>query len=740
MTLQVETEKNLAQIDALLADKRLPYVADSYAYARRKTRVVMVGDVGVGGDNPIRVQSMTTADTMNTEETVAEAIRMVDVGCEIVRITTPQVKDAENLRNIREEMKKRGYRVPLVADVHFNPSAAMEAAKWADKVRINPGNFADAKKFAVLEYTNAEYERELARIETRFKPLVLLCKQRGVSMRIGTNHGSLSDRIMNRFGDTPEGMVESALEFALIAGRYDYHELIFSMKASNPKVMVQAYRLLAARLDALGLNYPFHLGVTEAGNAEDGRIKSAIGIGSLLEDGIGDTIRVSLTEDPEREIPVALRIARRYTQIEQHLLDLSSITDTLPLLPMSENPNLAHLEDFAPNLPDTRDPYHYTRLATRSIELNGAALGGENVPQVIATLPQAKKDEFLHKAHGAGRTLILAAQPKRKPEGEPDIYLYPLNDAGAAHTLKEVRQGAGVPLPVLVTVSNTAQALTALENQADALAFTLDVTAWDDQTESELQAIAQLSAQHHRPLWLKTVSQDATQEFEAMQNHAYDIVKTLLQMAEVSLAQGQQQLVLALGAATTPFLLRAYRLLAARLQERGWDYPIHLTAPTAFATAHPDDVTIDASITMGGLLIDGIGSSVEINYPVGQLTELEQSWLAFNILQAAGTRSSKAEFIACPSCGRTLFDLQSTTDRIKARTKHLVGVKIAIMGCIVNGLGELADADFGYMGGAVGKVNLFVGKECVEKGVPTATADERLIELIKQHGRWIDPE
>ena len=394
-------------------------MADPYGYRRRKTRVVMVGDVAIGGDNPIRVQSMTTTDTLDTEGTVAEAIRLVETGCEIVRITTPTAKDAENLRNIRAELEKRGVRVPLVADIHFNPSAAMEAAKWADKVRVNPGNFADAKKFAIVNYTYDEYQRELERIEQKFKPLLLRCKELGRSIRIGTNHGSLSDRIMNYYGDTPEGMVESALEFTLIAEKYDFHELIFSMKASNPKVMIQAYRLLAARLDALGLNYPFHLGVTEAGNGEDGRIKSAIGIGSLLEDGIGDTIRVSLTEDPEFEIPVALRIARRYTPVAPELLAKARITDALPLAPASQWP--APVEGL-PTLPDYRDPYHYTKRPTTDLVIGKALVGSEHLPQVAADLAAFPAE--LREAKGAGRVLKMAggtvsghAAPTR-----PDFY------------------------------------------------------------------------------------------------------------------------------------------------------------------------------------------------------------------------------------------------------------------------------------------------------------------------------
>ncbi len=722
--------------------RQLPYTADAYRYVRRKTRVVMVGDVGVGGDNPIRVQSMTTTDTMDTDGTVAEAIRLVEAGCEIVRITTPTAKDAENLRNIRAGLEARGVRVPLVADIHFNPNAAMEAAKWADKVRVNPGNFADAKKFAIVEYTDDEYQRELERLEQKFKPLVLRCKELGRSIRIGTNHGSLSDRIMNRFGDTAEGMVESALEFVYIAERYGYRDLIFSMKASNPKVMIQAYRLLAARLDALGMDYPFHLGVTEAGNGEDGRIKSAIGIGSLLEDGIGDTIRVSLTEDPEYEVPVALRIARRYTPIEPRLLQLGGITDALPSQvpvatewPQTDNP--------AP-LPDLRDPYHFERRETQLIEFSGEAgskIGGEALPQVIAPLTPGRMAEFKNFGRGVGRALPMAggAKASRGAPSKPDLYSLSLPDSDLLREAAEFNAIHSAGPQLVVAVQDEAGAKAAFSAGAAAISFRLDVAAatqgWD-----VLRAVArQALAADNKPLFIYAVSQDdAKAELEAAANHRFAAVDTLLEAARRCAADGFSNLLLALEGKSAAYTLRAYRLLSARLQEAGLAYPLHLVAPRLEAVS--DDLLIDASIAIGALLTDGIGNSIEVDYgSTSALAADKQVQMAFNVLQAAGARSSKAEFIACPSCGRTLFDLQSTTERIKARTGHLVGVKIAVMGCIVNGLGELADADFGYMGGAVGKVNLFVGKQCVEKGVPTDQATDRLVEIIKEHGRWVEP-
>jgi (E)-4-hydroxy-3-methylbut-2-enyl-diphosphate synthase len=728
MSLQLEKDEQTGDF------RNLPYTADPYRYVRRQTRTVMVGDVGVGGDNPIRVQSMTTTDTMDTEGTIAQAIRLVEVGCEIVRITTPTAKDAENLKNIKEGLAKRGIKVPLVADIHFNPNAAMEAVKWADKVRINPGNFADAKKFAIKEYDDDEYRRELERIEEKFKPLVLRCKELGRSMRIGTNHGSLSDRIMNRFGDTPEGMVESALEFALIAERYGYRDLIFSMKASNPKVMIQAYRLLVARMDALGMNYPLHLGVTEAGNGEDGRIKSAIGICSLLEDGLGDTIRVSLTEDPEFEIPVALRIARRYTPVEPRLLELSNIHDTTPVKVATEWPQVENILA----LPDARDPYHYNRRDSAALELSGIKLGGESLPLVIAPLTEARMAEFQNFGRGVGRSLPIAGGTKaaKGAPTKPDLYTAEPPLAGQAAEFNAKHSNGPT---ILVSVKNEAEALSALSSPVGGLSFSLSVPA-DMSHLQDLCNVARQAQNVNKPLFIYAISQlDEEAEIASAARHNFPVVDTLLGAARTCAAQNFNNLVLAIKANSTPYALRANRLLATRLQESGLTYPIHLIAP-ALNAASVDDLLIDASLAIGALLTDGIGNSVEVDY--GQNSPLspdQQVQLAFNILQAAGARSTKAEFIACPSCGRTLFDLQSTTERIKARTGHLVGVKIAVMGCIVNGLGELADADFGYMGGAPGKVNLFVGKQCVEKGVPTEEATDRLVELIKAHGRWIDP-
>ena len=552
-------------------------------------------------------------------------------------------------------------------------------------------------------------------------------------MRIGTNHGSLSDRIMNYFGDTPEGMVESAMEFAAIARRYDYHDLIFSMKASNPKVMIQAYRLLVARLDALGWDYPMHLGVTEAGNGEDGRIKSAIGIGSLLEDGIGDTIRVSLTEDPEREIPVALRIARRYTPIDQTLLELSEISDPLPTV-LPEN---HHKEQSTLPLPDPRDPYHYTRRETEVVEVARIKIGGENVPVVIGELTPARITELLH----AKRELPIAgAKKKRSTEAPiiPDIYLVD----EFTEEIKQLKAHLGQNLPTLAVVYVEQEAKDGLDDGADGLMFNLFEQVGGQSNKAQVQGMARLAAAANVPLFLQSVAAGKSL-YRSVTSHSFPELENLLEAAQICRQEGVQQLVLGLGLDSSARTVWSYRLLAARLQARGWHNPIHLEAPGLPDGATADDCLINDSIGLGSLLTEGIGDSIQVVYikePVPALSATQQVQLSFNILQAAGARSSKAEFIACPSCGRTLFDLQSTTERIKAKTGHLVGVKIAVMGCIVNGLGELADADFGYMGGAPDKVNLFVGKTCVEKGVPTEQAVDRLVEIIKQHGRWIEAE
>ncbi|MGA7733373.1 MAG: (E)-4-hydroxy-3-methylbut-2-enyl-diphosphate synthase [Chloroflexia bacterium] len=727
---------------------RLPYVSDPFAYTRRKTREVMVGSVGVGGDNPIRVQSMTTTPTKDVEATLAQTLRLVDVGCEIVRITTPTSADARALGEVKRRLVEMGIDVPLVADIHFSPGAAMEAALYADKVRINPGNFADEKRWNVREYSDEQYAAELARIDEKFRPVILRCQERGISMRIGTNHGSLSDRIMNRFGDTPEGMVESALEFMEICRKYDYHDVIFSMKASNPKVMIAAYRLLVARMDARGWDYPLHLGVTEAGNAEDGRIKSAAGIGALLDDGLGDTVRVSLTEDPEYEIPVAFALVKPYNEMPVVTKDegrmIKGITNYELRITGAERDGVA--------LPDLRDPYHYVPRPTYEVASGAVKVGGMQPVTVVADVGQPKNwpDGDLFKA--------VADLAKRKGQNaiRPDLIRVPLSGLEVIEPLaaelrrrsEEEDASAGKSsLGLLVYAGEDYRGAARVAARLGgiggivlrrSLEEEMDWTAFDECVQAAISAKV--------PLWLEGL--DIPIYFESfqsvMEGDKYLCVDDVLVLARRAHGLGHRGLVLSLRAAecTPSYLVRAYRLLSSRLVELGRKYPIHLNADTE-SFGEPfryvesiDTWLIGPSIGLGSLLCDGIGNSVEVN---GSGTVDERVALAFNVLQAAGARTVKAEFVACPSCGRTLFDLQETTERIKEATGHLRGVKIAVMGCIVNGLGELADADFGYMGGAPDKVNLFVGKECVEKGVPAGQAVDRLIDIIKTHGKWTEP-
>ncbi len=577
-----------------------------------------VGNVGIGGDNPIRVQSMITCDTMDTEASVQQTIELADAGCEIVRITAPTVKDARNLENIVKGLRERGCDVPIVVDIHFKPEAAMEAAKWVEKVRINPGNYADSKKFVIREYTDEQYAAELARIRERFLPLVELCKKRGIAVRIGTNHGSLSDRIMNRYGDTPLGMVESALEFARIARDLDYHDFVFSMKASNPKIMIAAYRLLVARLNELGpdWNYPLHLGVTEAGEGEDARIKSAIGIGSLLADGIGDTVRVSLTEDSPHEIPVA-----------------KALIENIKKTSNAQRP--------APNIELSFDPFSYQRRATEKIECGRVKLGGDELIRVVVR--QANFDKIAHKIDKMG-------------DYKPEIVY---------------------------------------EN-----ATAVEIDPFDD------AAIAKINAE--RSTQFVTVRDDVDLPVIA----AFRLLAARLQ-------------------ARHPILLKDVFNCRASVPDASHDGGVSQKRPTDFL-----ETLLTASTNIGSLLCDGIGDAILVQ---GEEAPGQALRLSYNILQAAGSRIFKTDYVACPSCGRTLFNLQTTTAKIKAATLHLKGVKIAIMGCIVNGPGEMADADFGYVGGAPGKVNLYVGKTAVKFNIPEAEAVDRLKDLIREHGKWADP-
>jgi len=591
---------------SIAASPLLRYCPDLYHYQRRETREVLVGKVGVGGGNPIRVQSMLTSDTRDAEACIKQALELAANGCEIVRITAQTRPIAENLEHIKAGLLAAGCDVPLVADIHFKPDAAMEAARWVEKVRVNPGNFVDKKKFAIREYTDAEYAEEVAAIEDAFIPLVNLCLEKGRAMRIGTNHGSLSDRIMNRYGDSPLGMVESALEFARIARQLNYHNFVFSMKASNPKVMIEAYRLLVAKLNELGSdwNYPIHLGVTEAGDGEDGRIKSAIGIGSLLADGIGDTIRVSLTEDAIYEIPVAQALVKSGLQIA----DCGAV---------GQSPKVSW------------DPFSYDRRASAKITSQGYAIGGEETVRVLTS--RAKWDAVAHKMDKLG-------------DFKPEIVI---EDSG--------------------------------------------VLAVDPRDDSAIACANQSGSD-----LLVTVSDG-------------------LDLAPI----------------------HAFRLLAAKLDAR---HPILLKDtlhPETREAAEADFLPklLRAATNIGSLLCDGIGDAIIVQ---GEEAPGQSLRLSYNVLQAAGTRIFKTDYVACPSCGRTLFNLQTTTQKIRAATGHLKGVRIAVMGCIVNGPGEMADADFGYVGGAPEKINLYVGKQAVKFNIPEGEAVERLIDLIKEHGKWVE--
>ncbi len=682
----------------------LPFTASPYRYARRVTRTVMVGNVGVGGDNPIRVQSMTTTRTQDVEATVAQAVRLVQAGCEIVRITAPTARDARAIAQIRDRLRADGITVPLVADIHFSPEAAMAAADIVDKVRINPGNYADSRKFAVREYDDAAYDAELARIEERVTPLILKCKQRDIAMRIGTNHGSLSDRIMNRFGDTPEGMVESALEFVRICRTHDFHNLILSMKASNPKVMIAAYRLLAARMAAEGMDYPFHLGVTEAGNGEDARIKSAIGIGTLLEDGIGDTIRVSLAEEPEEEIPVAQAIAALYDH--RH-------GDPLPQTPDLQAP---------------WDSYHYSRRVSHRVALGGLPIGDGETVAVLTAVPDPERVTIGLKSG----LPLLARASGRAPRA--DAVVLDLDRPGNAARLEALSwKGPGHARTPLVARSSSTQSLEDALPRAEAIAL-----ASRPDAGAGMATLPAMVANAGKTLWLEAALRSDTEaDLHAM-------VNGLMAQVETCQAAGLHNIVLSLHATTIAARVHGYRLLAAELAERDVHYPLVLVADDAGSRLghaangdNPLDTLIATSISLGALLCDGIGDAVFVS-ATGDATR--DVTLAFNILQAAGARVFKTDYVACPSCGRTLFDLQSTTDRIKKSTAHLTGVKIAIMGCIVNGPGEMADADFGYVGGSPGHVNLYVGKECVERNVPENEADQHLVALIKARGKWVEDE
>jgi (E)-4-hydroxy-3-methylbut-2-enyl-diphosphate synthase len=659
--------------------ERLPFCEDLFAYRRRKTRVVMVGDVAVGGDNPLRLQSMTTTRTQDTEATVEQAVRIIRAGGEIVRVTAPTEVDARNLKNIKAGLLAKGFKTPLVADIHFRPEAALEAAEHVEKVRINPGNFADFKAFKILEYTDKDYAEELERIEERFTPLVLKLKRLGRALRVGTNHGSLSDRIMNRYGDTPEGMVESALEFVRICEKNGYRDVILSMKASNPKVMIAAYRLLAARMAELGMDYPFHLGVTEAGDGEDGRIKSAVGIGGLLEDGIGDTVRVSLTEDPEFEIPVAAQLAAPYN----HRKPASFLKGTAA--PCEE---CFHADNF----------YHYARRPTREVAVGPVRLGGEQPVRVVNDVSRLGLS-------AEALLSVMESQLKSSKNIPPEILEWDVrtpDDVEALRSFKRKLQFETSRVGYLAKVGDP-----------ELLAKAVDVA--DAVLTSPWKQAPSIAKAAGKPLFLES-----------------DDVSALLEGGKAALGE-TPDVVLSLAGADASAMLHQWRYAAAQAWVKRANIPFLLRPP---ASKDAGENLLRASVLAGALLCDGLGDALAVSGGEDLAADLR---LAYNVLQGAGTRVTKTEYVSCPSCGRTLFDLQTTTERIKGQTGHLVGVKIAIMGCIVNGPGEMADADFGYVGGGPGKINLYVGKECVEKGIASDEADRRLISLIKEHGKWKDP-
>ncbi len=665
---------------------------------RRVTREVRVGGVGVGGSNPIRVQSMTTSDTEDVAATLAQCIRLAEAGCEIIRITAPNKAAAVALRDIHRQFRAAGFSQPLVADIHFLPAAAMEAVEHVEKVRVNPGNYADKKKFAVREYTDAQYAEELNRLHEAFLPLVLRAKALGRVLRIGSNHGSLSDRILNRFGDTPLGMVESALEFVRICESQGLRDLVLSMKSSNPKVMVEAYRLAARRMAEEGMDYPLHLGVTEAGEGEDARIKSAIGIGALLADGLGDTIRVSLTEDPWHEIPVCRQLLAAVEAFRPAAPEL------LPAIPTADEA-----------VCDGIDPYVFLRRPTESLVLgSGCRAGSGEVPRVV--VPSSFP---LSQAAAAAKEVVDAHARQREARVEGLLVKY--SSAEDAAGLAALRQGLESVVPaIFVEVGTLAPSEITLRGPGAALVIVRSHGRFSN--ADDLHAWAQACA-----------AADVTLAINTEAEYLADCTETL-----AALPPGRRIICATHNGAFT-HALGEYRQMVRELRKLGFaGVPIWIRA-TALQHGGPGpafpDQLLHASVLAGGLLVDGIGDLITCEAPTSFDKRLT---LAYDILQGTRARQTKTEFVACPSCGRTLFDIQSTTLRIKARTGHLKGVTIAVMGCIVNGPGEMADADFGYVGGAPGKINLYVGKEPVQFNIPQEEAVDRLVDLIKSRGKWID--
>jgi (E)-4-hydroxy-3-methylbut-2-enyl-diphosphate synthase len=631
-------------------------------YSRRKTRAVDIGGIGVGGDNPIRIQSMTTIDTMDTEGSIEQSIRMIKAGCEYIRITAPSIKEAQNLEAIKKGLRVRGYNAPLIADIHFTPNAAELAARIVEKVRINPGNYADKKRFEQIDYTDSSYEAELARIREKFTPLVKICKEYGTAMRIGTNHGSLSDRIMSRYGDTPLGMVESALEFLRICEDLNYYNIVLSMKSSNPQVMVQAYRLLVQKLDEERFQpYPLHLGVTEAGDGEDGRIKSAVGIGTLLEDGLGDTIRVSLTEEPEAEVPVAQTLAARYEYRSDH--------DPIP-----------EITSYPIN------PFAFTKRQTRDT----ANIGGHNVPRVIA--------DYSKKEKVSPASLFALGYQYSVPLDKWNI-----TDMACDYIFLGDRV-ADFDIPGTL-----------------GLIYNYDV--W--------------STRKDKPRTYPLINHKDYRDHGARSAQLNFIYATLkdLDAPLIAMLNADPTAVLVINTYNKHGMAEERRLFVELINNK-CDVPVIIGR--AYLDLTVEQLQLYSATDMGGLLLDGLGDGLFIAAEnCGGDKVVNET--AFNILQATRTRISKTEYISCPSCGRTLFDLQETTAKIRSRTNHLKGVKIGIMGCIVNGPGEMADADYGYVGSGPGRITLYRGKDVVKRNVPSAQAVDELIGLIREDGVWIEP-
>ncbi len=640
-------------------------------YNRLLTREVNVGDLIIGGNHPIRVQSMTTTDTMNTIATVEQSIRMIDAGCELVRITAPSIHEAKNLENIRKELHKRGYHIPLIADIHFTPNAAEAAARIVEKVRVNPGNYADKKKFETHDYSDATYIEELERIRDRFIPLVNICKEYGTAMRIGTNHGSLSDRILSRYGDTPLGMVESALEFLRICENENYFNIVLSMKSSNPQVMVQAYRLLITKMQEEGMSYPLHLGVTEAGEGEDGRIKSAVGIGTLLEDGIGDTIRVSLTEDPEFEIPVAKALVDRYQRRRELSTYIPSVDEISPIN-TKVNSDLSY------------SPFDYTRRATVHVQ----NFGEHEVPRVIADISQL---ENITEASlfSCGYHYVI------------DSDKWNISDQACDYVF------CGNKTPEF-QIPGT-------------LGVIVNADKWDQ------------SKTRHFPFftfenYLTTFSKSDKLNFVCIE------LKDLFGKNSHAIKAFDTTTVLVAKTANEHGMAEQRRLF---IELKRAEIYLPIISRRNYNNNNAEEVALHASTDLGALFLDGFGDGIWISAPnVSARKQINST--AFGILQATRTRISKTEYISCPSCGRTLFDLQETTAKIRSRTDHLKGIKIGIMGCIVNGPGEMADADYGYVGTGLGKITLYKGREVVSRNIDSENAVDQLIDLIKMHGDWVE--